>query len=87
MLYVTSLTAQQASPADLLAYARGHWTVEALHWVPDVTFAEDASHTRTGNTSRVMATIRNTVISCYAPPGSPTSLQRCATTPGKTAES
>lgn len=63
MLYVTSLTAEQASPADLLAYVRGHWTVESLHWVRDVTFAEDASHIRTGNASRVMATIRNTVIS------------------------
>lgn len=63
MLYVTSLTADQASPADLLAYVRGHWTVEALHWVRDVTFAEDASHIRTGHASRVMATIRNTVIS------------------------
>jgi predicted transposase YbfD/YdcC len=63
MLYVTSLTADQASAADLLAYVRGHWTVEALHWIRDVTFAEDASHARTGNAPRVMATIRNTVIS------------------------
>ncbi|HET6952181.1 MAG TPA: ISAs1 family transposase [Acidimicrobiales bacterium] len=63
MLYVTSLTPDQASPADLLAYVRGHWTVESLHWVRDVVFAEDASHIRTGNASRVMATIRNTVIS------------------------
>jgi predicted transposase YbfD/YdcC len=63
MLYVTSLTTDQASPADLLAYVRGHWTVEALHWVRDVVLAEDASHVRTGNAARVMATIRNTVIS------------------------
>lgn len=63
MLYVTSLTAEQASPADLLAYVRGHWTVEALHWVRDVVFAEDASQIRTGNAPRVMATIRNAVIS------------------------
>ena len=32
MLYVTSLTADQASAADLLAYVRGHWSVEVLHW-------------------------------------------------------
>ncbi len=63
MLYVTSLTADQASPADLLAYVRGHWTVEALHWVRDVVFDEDASHVRTGNASRVMATFRNVVVS------------------------
>jgi predicted transposase YbfD/YdcC len=63
MLYVTSLTEDQASPADLLAYVRGHWTVEALHWVRDVVYAEDASHVRTGNTPRVMATLRNVSIS------------------------
>jgi predicted transposase YbfD/YdcC len=63
MLYVTSLTAEQASPADLLAYVRGHWSIETLHWIRDVVFAEDASHVRTGNAPRVMATIRNTVIS------------------------
>jgi predicted transposase YbfD/YdcC len=63
MLYVTSLTADQASPADLLAYVRGHWTVESLHWVRDVVFAEDASQVRTGNAPRVMATLRNAVIS------------------------
>jgi len=33
MLYVTSLSVDQASPADLLAHVRGHWTVEVLHWV------------------------------------------------------
>ena len=63
MLYVTSLTEQQASPADLLAYVRGHWTVEALHWVRDVVYAEDASRVRTGNAPRVMATLRNVSIS------------------------
>jgi hypothetical protein len=31
MLYVTSLTAEHASPADLLAHVRGHWTIEATH--------------------------------------------------------
>ena len=30
MLYVTSLTAKQASPVDLLAYVRGHWTVDIV---------------------------------------------------------
>jgi predicted transposase YbfD/YdcC len=63
MLYVTSLTEEQASPADLLAYVRGHWTVETLHWVRDVVYAEDASQVRTGNAPRVMATLRNVSIS------------------------
>ena len=63
MLYVTSLTAEQADPADLLAYVRQHWGIEVLHWIRDVTFREDASRIRTGNTPRVMATLRNVVVS------------------------
>ena len=35
----TSLTAIQASPAELAAIARGHWLIEdQLHWVRDVTW-------------------------------------------------
>ncbi len=63
MLYVTSLTAAQADPADLLAYVRQHWGIEVLHWIRDVTFGEDASQIRTGNAPRVMATLRNVVVS------------------------
>lgn len=42
---------------------RGHWQIEnAIHWIRDVTFGEDASRARTGNLPAVLATIRNTVI-------------------------
>ena len=54
---VTSLTIRTTSPAHLADYIRGHWTTEALHHVRDVTFAEDASHARTGNLPRAMATL------------------------------
>jgi predicted transposase YbfD/YdcC len=64
VLHVTSLTAAQASPADLLAYVRTHWTIEnRVHWVRDVTYGEDASQVRTGNAPRVMAAFRNLAIS------------------------
>jgi predicted transposase YbfD/YdcC len=59
---VTSLTAEQAGPARLALLIRRHWTVEALHHVRDVTFAEDASQLRTGNAPRAMATCRNLAI-------------------------
>jgi Transposase DDE domain len=59
---VTSLTAAQASPARLADYIRGHWGIEALHHIRDVTFAEDASQTRTGAAPRVMASLRNLAI-------------------------
>jgi len=63
MLYVTSLTPEQADPADLLGYVRQHWQIEVLHWIRDVTLGEDASRIRTGNTPRVMATLRNVAVS------------------------
>jgi predicted transposase YbfD/YdcC len=64
VLYITSLSAAQASPADLLAYIRAHWTIEnRVHWVRDVTLGEDASRVRTGNTPRVMAALRNLTVS------------------------
>jgi predicted transposase YbfD/YdcC len=56
---ITSLAAHQASPADLAGWMRGHWQIEALHHIRDVTYGEDASQTRTRNGPRVMATLRN----------------------------
>ena len=59
---VTSLTPDQADPARLAELIQGHWSVEALHHVRDVTFAEDASKIRTGSAPRAMATLRNPAI-------------------------
>jgi predicted transposase YbfD/YdcC len=60
---ITSLAFQQASPARLADLLRGHWAIEnGLHWVRDVTFAEDASQVRTGTGPQVMACLRNLVI-------------------------
>jgi predicted transposase YbfD/YdcC len=60
---ITDLAPHQAHPAQLAAWIRGHWQVEALHWVRDVTFTEDHSQIRTGSAPQVMATLRNLVIS------------------------
>lgn len=59
---VTSLDAHQTAPAELAGAVRGHWSVEALHHVRDVTFAEDASTVHTGTAPRAMATFRNLAI-------------------------
>jgi predicted transposase YbfD/YdcC len=59
---VTSLTPGQADPARLAELIQGHWSVEALHHVRDVTFTEDASKIRTGSAPRAMATLRNLAI-------------------------
>lgn len=59
---VTSLDAHQATPAELAAHLRGHWTAEAQHHTRDRTFAEDASTVHAGNAPRTMATLRNLAI-------------------------
>jgi predicted transposase YbfD/YdcC len=59
---VTSLTASQASPAQLASWIRGHWRIEALHHIRDTSYAEDASQVHTGNGPQVMATLRNLAV-------------------------
>lgn len=62
-LGVTNLPTQ-TRPPQIADHLRGHWQVEnRLHWVRDVTYGEDASRVRTGNTPRAMATLRNLAIS------------------------
>jgi len=57
---ITDLAAWQAPPADLAAWIRGHWSIEnRLHYVRDVTYAEDHSQVRTDNAPRTMASLRN----------------------------
>jgi hypothetical protein len=54
---------RSSRPARLADLLRGHWTIEnGLHWVRDVTFAEDASQVRTGAAPGVMAALRNLVV-------------------------
>ena len=67
---VTSLPFHQARPARLADLLRGHWAIEALHHLRDVTFAEDDSQVRTGAAPHVMATLRNLAIGvlCRAGP-------------------
>jgi predicted transposase YbfD/YdcC len=59
---LTNLSAYQASPAHLADYIRGHWRIEALHHIRDLTYGEDASQVRTGTAPRAMAALRNLAI-------------------------
>jgi predicted transposase YbfD/YdcC len=59
---ITSLPFELARPARLADLLRGHWAIEAVHHIRDVTFAEDGSQVRTGAGPHVMATLRNLVI-------------------------
>jgi hypothetical protein len=67
---VTSLTFAKASPTRLADLIRGHWGIEnGLHYVRDVTFAEDASRLRTGNGPQIMACLRNLAIGALSRAG------------------
>lgn len=57
---ITSLTWQQATPADLEQAWRGHWSIEnRVHYVRDVTWGEDASQWWVGHTAHALAALRN----------------------------
>ncbi len=79
---LSSLPAERASPARLLALSRGQWTIEnRLHWVRDVTFDEDRSRVRKGAGAQVMASLRNLAISLLRLAGAryiAPALRRCA---------
>lgn len=63
VLGITSLPPDQAGPADLLAYLRGHWSIEMHHYVRDVAFGEDGH--RAAAAYQAFAAIRNAVAGAF----------------------
>jgi predicted transposase YbfD/YdcC len=62
-LGITSRSPQHGGTPEILATAaRGHWGIEALHHVRDVTMKEDAHRLRAGSSAQVMAALRNTAV-------------------------
>jgi hypothetical protein len=60
---ITSLGPEAADAARWLDMRRGHWGIEhKLHWVRDVTFAEDGCPIRSGAAPEAVAACRNLVI-------------------------
>jgi predicted transposase YbfD/YdcC len=60
---ITSLSRDQASPAEVLQFRRKHWFIETgLHYRRDVTFREDATRMTIGASGRILATVHNLVI-------------------------
>lgn len=61
---ITSVGPEEADAATLLGWWRGHWRIEnRLHWVRDVTMAEDASRIRTGSAPQALAGLRDAALS------------------------
>ena len=60
---ITSLSRNQASPAQVLQVRRNHWFIETgLHYRRDVTFHEDTTRMTIGAAGRILATIHNLLI-------------------------
>lgn len=60
---VTSLTAAEASPHQLLAIIRKHWQIEnGLHYRRDDTLREDRCTLRTGQAAEMMSLVNNVVL-------------------------
>jgi predicted transposase YbfD/YdcC len=58
-LGLTALTAAQAGPERLNWLVRGHWGIEANHWLRDLDWDEDRSQLRRGSAPQIMAGLRN----------------------------
>ena len=58
----SSRPACQLNAAQLQAFRRGHWGIESVHCVRDVTFGEDASRVRAAHAPQNLAALRNLVI-------------------------
>ncbi len=60
---LTSLSAQEASPLQLIELTRGYWGIEnGLHYRRDVTLHEDATRMTNANQAQLMASLNNFVI-------------------------
>ena len=66
--WLSSLAPELAGAAVLAAGLRGHWAIEnGLHYVRDVTYAEDRLHARV--TAHLLAAIRNAALNLLRPLG------------------
>ncbi|MFI6919992.1 ISAs1 family transposase [Nonomuraea spiralis] len=59
---ITSLPPGRIPHAQLATLIRGHWSVETLHHIRDVTYREDACKVRSGNAPRILASLRNLAV-------------------------
>jgi hypothetical protein len=61
--FITSVPRAGADAGQLLAWVRGHWSIEnRTHYVRVVTLGEDASRVRQGSGPQVLAAVRNAAL-------------------------
>ena len=67
---ITSLSAEQASPTQLLTMLRSYWGIEnGLHYRRDVTLHEDETHFTQDSAAHIMSIINNIVLALIAKTG------------------
>jgi predicted transposase YbfD/YdcC len=60
---ITSLTAKEVGPKQLLPLIRSHWGIEnGLHYRRDETLREDWCHLKRGQAPHAMAVINNLIV-------------------------
>jgi predicted transposase YbfD/YdcC len=65
--FITSLTADKATPSHIADLIRSHWRIEnTSHWRRDVTLNEDRCRTRTAHSPINLAALRNLTIAIIA---------------------
>jgi predicted transposase YbfD/YdcC len=63
---ITSLSADEASPAKLLALVRAHWQIEnRCHWRRDATLGEDRCTVRQARVAMVLAVLNSAILALF----------------------
>jgi predicted transposase YbfD/YdcC len=63
---LTSLSAAEASPAQLLALVRAHWHIEnRCHWRRDATLGEDRCMVRQARVATVLAVLNSAILALF----------------------
>jgi len=69
---ITSLYPETTTPTELLALVRGHWSIEAMHHIQDVSYDEDRSRIRTRHGPANMTTLTRLAVTVIRHLGFPT---------------
>jgi len=57
------ISSREPKVKEFAKSARGHWSIESMHWILDVVFAEDSSRIRNGDGTENFGFLRKFVIS------------------------
>ena len=65
-IVLSSRPNSQLDASQIQAARRGHWGIESVHYVRDVSLGEDASSVRTSHGPRNLACLRNLIVGLCA---------------------